>query len=350
MESSKPKLLVTGLTGYVGAWVAYKALESGKYSVRATVRDKNNEQKLKPVKEAFGDLYDQLEIFSAELDDKESLAKAVEGCTYIMHVASPYPGKSPKHEDEVIKPAVNGNLFTLEACVGSTVKKVVITSSCAAIMDFTQGDMEIDETFELKINKSMSAYVKSKVMAEQEAVKYLKDLPKEKQTFEVCFVNPGVILGPLLMKGSGASIDICKNILTAKFPSIPQVYFPIVDVRDVADAHFAAIEKGKHLERYALNCETHNLSDIGEIIYQEFQPKGYKPRRSKMGKCMIYIGSLVDKDAKSMYAQWEVRCHVKNDKSIKELGIKYISVEESTIEMCNSLIKFGIVEDKTKKN
>jgi nucleoside-diphosphate-sugar epimerase len=349
MESSKPKLLVTGFSGYLGSWVAYKAVESGKYSVRVTVRDKNNAAKLKPVKEAFGDLYDQLEIFSAELDDKESLAKAVEGCTYVLHLASPYPGSSPKNEDEVIKPAVNGNLFTLEACVGSGVKKVVITSSCAAIMDFSQGSMEIDETFELVITKTMSAYVKSKAMAEQEAMKYLKALPKEKQTFEVCFINPGIILGPLLMKGSGTSIDIAKDLLTGKFPPIPQVYFPIVDVRDVADSHFLALEKGKHLQRYALNCETHNLTDIGEIIYKEFHTKGYKPRRSKMGKCLMYMGSFVNKDAKAFYAQWEVRCHVKNDKSIKELGVKYTSVEDSTIEMCYSLIKLGIVEDKTKK-
>jgi nucleoside-diphosphate-sugar epimerase len=182
---SKPKLLITGITGYVASWVLYKALESGKYSVRGTVRDKDNAAKLKPVKEALGDLYDQLEIFSADLDDKESLAKAVEGCTYVLHLASPYPGSTPKNENDVIRPAVNGNLFTLEACVGSGVKKVVITSSCVAIMDFTQGDMEIDETFELVINKTMVAYTKSKILAEREAIKFMKELPKEKQTFEI---------------------------------------------------------------------------------------------------------------------------------------------------------------------
>jgi nucleoside-diphosphate-sugar epimerase len=156
------------------------------------------------------------------------------------------------------------------------------------------------------------------------------------------------VLGPLLMKGSGASIDIATNLLTGKFPPIPQLFVPIVDVRDVADAHFLALAKGKHLERYALNCETRNLTDLGEIIYNEFKPKGYKPRRSKMGKCLCWMASLVNRDAKMYYAQWKVRCHVKNDKSIKELGVKYISVEDSTIEMCYSLIKLGLVEDKTK--
>jgi nucleoside-diphosphate-sugar epimerase len=349
---SKPILLITGVTGYLGAWITFKALETGKYSVRGTCRDKNNQEKLKPLKEALGDKYDDLELFSADLDDKESLKKAVEGCTYVFHVASPYPGKSPSSEDAVIKPAVNGNLFTLEACIGSTVKKVVITSSCAAIMDFTKGNIEIDETNVLEVNDNMTPYVKSKLMAEQEAVKFLKALPKDKQTFIVSFVNPGVILGPLLMKGSGTSIDICKDLLTGKFPPIPNVFFPIVDVRDVADAHFAALEKGKHLERYALNGDTHNFSDLGDVVYKEFHDKGFKPRHSSMGKCLCYIGSFFDKDAKMFYAQWDVRCHVMNDKSRKELGMKYIALDATMVEMCYSLIKLGMVvpkEDKADK-
>jgi nucleoside-diphosphate-sugar epimerase len=151
------------------------------------------------------------------------------------------------------------------------------------------------------------------------------------------------------MKGSGASIDICKDLLTGKFPPIPQVFFPIVDVRDVADAHFSALEKGKHLERYALNADTHNFSDLGDAVYKEFHDKGYKPRHNSMSKCLCYIGSMINKDAKMFYAQWDVRCHVKNDKSRKELGQKYIGLEDSMVDMCYSLIKLGIVEDKTAK-
>jgi dihydroflavonol-4-reductase len=88
---SRPILLITGITGYLGAWIMYKALESGKYSVRGTVRDKGNKKKLKPIEEALGDMFEELEIVSADLEDKKSLEKAIEGCTYVLHVASPLP-------------------------------------------------------------------------------------------------------------------------------------------------------------------------------------------------------------------------------------------------------------------
>ena len=123
MEQTKPKLLITGINGYIGSWTTLKALESGEYIVRGTVRDAKNTSRLQPLKDAFGDKFDQLELFSADLTDKESLKKAVEGWDYVLHLASPFPAESPKNEDEVIKPAVDGTVGVLEAWVGSNVKK-----------------------------------------------------------------------------------------------------------------------------------------------------------------------------------------------------------------------------------
>lgn len=115
MDSSKPKLLITGINGYIGSWTTLKALESGEYSVRGTVRDKDNEAKLNPLKKAFGDRFDELELVNADLSDKDSLKRAVEGCDLVLHMASPFPTESPKDEDEVIKPAVEGTVGILEA-------------------------------------------------------------------------------------------------------------------------------------------------------------------------------------------------------------------------------------------
>lgn len=156
-------------------------------------------------------------------------------------------------------------------------------------------------------------------------------------------------MGPLLWKGTGSTIDIISQMLTGKFPPIPHVYFTTVDIRDLADAHFAALEKGKNCELYAACDKTFSLQDLGLMIYNEYKPKGYKPRRSKMAKCLCWIGSLIDKDAKAFYEQWGVRCHVSNRKSIRELGVSYTNSETAIFEMCDSLIKLGIVPDKTKK-
>ena len=140
MDKSLPLLLITGINGFLGSWVTKKALDSGKYRVRGTIRDHTNKDKIELLKEAFGDQFDEIELVSANLLDNDSLAKAVEGCEYVLHVASPFPPASPKDEDEVIKPAVDGTIGILQACVNSTVKRVVTTSSIACIQDPSLGD------------------------------------------------------------------------------------------------------------------------------------------------------------------------------------------------------------------
>ena len=134
MESSKKKVVITGITGYLGSHVCKLFLEDGSYSVRGTVRDKNNEKKIKPLRDAFGSNFSQLELFEADLLDPESLMKACAGCDFIVHTASPFPDTNPKDEMVIIKPAVEGTLAVMRAAHHHKIKRVVITSSSAAIM------------------------------------------------------------------------------------------------------------------------------------------------------------------------------------------------------------------------
>lgn len=347
-DSKLPLLLITGINGYLGAWVTLKALESKKYRVRGTVRDSKNKEKLAPLKKAFGDLFDQLELMSADLSDADSLAKAVQGCKYVLHVASPYPAASPKDEDEVIKPAVEGTISILEACVGSTVKRVVTTSSCAAINDFSNGDADYDETHWPEITKTTTAYVKSKILAEKASWDYIDTLSKEERTFEFSTVNPGVIIGPLLIKGTGTSQTIFSSLLEGKYPSCPKVYFPYIDVRDCADAHMKALE-AKPFERYALTRGTYKLSEIGTIINDNFKDLGYSVVYKDMWKATAWIASFIDKDIDSVYNDWNVRCNILNDKAVKELGMEFTPIKDSVVEMCYSMMDHGLVVDKRPK-
>lgn len=347
-DSKLPLLLITGINGYLGAWVTLKALESKKYRVRGTVRDHKNKEKLEPLKKAFGELFDQIELVSADLNDADSLAKAVKGCQYVLHVASPYPAASPKDEDEVIKPAVEGTIAILEACVGSTVKRVVTTSSCAAINDFSNGDADYDETHWPEITKSTTPYVKSKILAEKASWDYIDTLTKEERTFEFSTINPGVIIGPLLIKATGTSQKIISSLLEGKYPSCPQAYFPYIDVRDCADAHIRALE-AKPFERYALTRGTYKFSEIGTIIRDNFEKMGYSVVYQDMYKLTAWAASFFDKDVDSIYNDWNVKCNILNDKATKELRLEYTELKDSVIEMCYSMMDHGLVEDKRPK-
>jgi nucleoside-diphosphate-sugar epimerase len=349
MESDLPILLITGVNGYVGSWITKKALESKKYKVRGTVRDHKDKTKFEPLKEALGDLFDELELVSADLTDRDSIAKAVKGCQFVLHVASPFPASSPKDHDDVIKPAVNGTIAVLEACVDSTVKRVVTTSSCAAILDFSKGDAEYDETHWPEISKSTSAYVKSKILAEKASWDYIDILNEKEKTFDFCTVNPGLVVGPLLVKSTGTSQTIISSLLEGKYPSCPCAYLPFVDVRDVADAHLKALE-AKPFERYALNTGTFKFGEIGTMINDNFSNMGYSVSHKDMYTATAWLAGFFDSDVASMYADWGIKVHVKNDKARKELGMEFIPVKDSIIEMCYSMMDHKLVEDKRPKD
>lgn len=134
VESSKSKVVITGITGFLGSHVCDVFLKDGGFEVRGTVRDKKNEKKIAPIRKAFGEEnFEKLELFEADLLKPETLDSAIEGMTFVVHTASPFPLESPKDENVLIRPAVEGTLAVMRAAHKHKVKRVVITSSVAAI-------------------------------------------------------------------------------------------------------------------------------------------------------------------------------------------------------------------------
>lgn len=150
VESSKPTVLITGVSGYLGSHVALVYLKDGSFNVKGTVRDTKNEKKIEPLRKAFGDLFDKMTLVEADLDNPESLMNAIEGAEFVIHTASPFPLKKPKSEMDLINPAVNGTTAVMEACKVHKVKKVVITSSIMACIQVKQADKPKDWTYDEK--------------------------------------------------------------------------------------------------------------------------------------------------------------------------------------------------------
>ena len=192
-----PIVTITGIAGFVGSQVCLQFLQTGQYKVRGTVRDAKKPSKIDPLKKAFGELFNQLELVEADLLDEASLVKAVEGSTYLVHTASPF--SMNLKGDELIKPAVEGTLSACRAAHKAGVKRVVITSSCVSIM--VGHDLKKKSHFtaaDWTINEKADDYSKSKTMAEQAAWDFQKSLP-EAERFEIATVNPGLIFGPTLV-------------------------------------------------------------------------------------------------------------------------------------------------------
>ena len=350
-DDGVPRVLVTGASGFVAAHLIKLLLEQGRFHVRGTVRNLKREEKVKPLRELFSDATYPLRLIEADLTKPKTWTKAVEGCTYVFHVASPFPdpSKALKDENELIKPAVEGTKSVLQACVDAgTVKRVVLTSSIAAVSCGMNGipgkpaDYVYSET-DWSVEEACPPYEKSKLRAEKSAWEFVKELEEEKQ-FELVVLNPGYIQGPLLSRASGEGTAlICSNLLNNKM--FPNVSFGVIDVRDVAAAHIAAMEKPEAAgNRYLLVCETLHVKDLAQMVSEEFKPQGYKISLRQIPKIGVWVGKLFDPTAKAIYPAIGKVLHWNSERMKGELGIQPRPVKETILDLCYSLIDLGIVK------
>jgi len=220
-----PLVTVTGVSGFLGSMVCLYLLKDGSYKVRGTVRSVNNPKKIQPLKDAFGEYFSQLELVEADLGNETSLSNAIQGSTYVVHTASPFPLANPKNESEVITPAVEGTLSVCRACKTHKVKRLVITAS---LLTSTE-------------EKKPSMYSKSKKLANKASWDFWNALPADEK-FDLVTIHPALIIGPNNNSSSFTSGDIMKNIMTKEWSKLPRISIGTVDVRDVADAHVRALK------------------------------------------------------------------------------------------------------------
>ena len=350
-DDGVPRVLVTGASGFVATHLIKLLLEQGRFHVRGTVRSLKREEKVKPLRELFSGATYPLRLIEADLTKPKTWNKAVEGCMYVFHVASPFPdpAKTPKDENELIKPAVEGTKSVLQACVDAgTVKRVVLTSSVAAVSCGMNGipgkpaDYVYSET-DWSEEEACPPYEKSKLRAEKSAWEFVKELEEEKQ-FELVVLNPGYIQGPLLSRASGEGTALmCSQVLNNKM--LPNISFGVIDVRDVAAAHIAAMEKPEAAgNRYILVSEIAAAKDFVQVISQEFTPQGYKISTKQLPKVVVWASKLFNPMARAAYPNLGKVLHWSSERMKGELGIQPRPMKEAVIDLCYSLIDLGIVK------
>ena len=325
------RVLVTGISGYVGQHVAAELLKNG-YLVRGTVRSIAKAQATKAAIEAVTSV-ENLEFVEADLLADAGWNEAVTGCNYVIHVASPFYLAEPKNESDMIAPAVDGTKRVLNAAVHAGVRRVVLTSSVVAMTTGKpSGTYGPDAWVDTESN--IGAYAKSKALAEQAAW----DVVTGTST-QLVSINPGFILGPSLgAPGDGQSVAMIRDLIGGKMPMIPDVAMGMVDVRDVARLHVAALiaPNAANQRLIAATAEPVAMSHVASVL----RAAGFsKVPTRKAPNAAIKLMSLFDREAKGMVPQLGKRISYRNQETYDVLGWKPTSIDTSLVEMANALAK-----------
>lgn len=337
-------ILVTGGSGFVGGHVILQLLEAG-HDVRTTVRSLTKEQAVRDtLARAGAKTLDRLTFVAADLNQDAGWAEAVAGCDYVQHVASPFPLAQPRDENDLIRPAVDGTLRVLRAARDAGIKRVVLTSSFAAI-GYGHGDQAAAYTEADWTNvdgPAVQPYMKSKTLAERAAWDFVE---REGNGLELAVVNPVGIFGPVLNEDLSTSIEIIKRMLEGGLPGAPRLYFGVVDVRDVAGMQIKAMTapEAKGERFLAVAGDPVSIYDMSVILQQGMGEKAAKAKLRQMPDWLIRVMALFNPLAREAAPRVGIRSAASNAKTRELLGWQFRSNEEAIVASGESLIRLGIV-------
>jgi nucleoside-diphosphate-sugar epimerase len=343
-------VLVTGGSGFIGTHCILQLLAAG-HQVRTTIRNLKREGDVRAMLKVGGaEPRNRLSFFAADLENDAGWREAVAGCDFVLHVASPLPPSVPKHEDELIVPAREGTLRVLRASRDAGVKRVVVTSSFAAIgYGHKVRETPFNETDWTDPNgDDVAPYTKSKTLSERAAWDFLS---KEGGSLELSVVNPVAVFGPVMGPDYSASILLVQRMMDGAMPGTPQLYFGAVDVRDVADLHLRAMThpaaKG---ERFlAVAGDFLSMLDIAKILKARMGASAKRVPTRQLPNWMVRLAALRDPAIKLILPELGKRKNGTNEKARRVLGWMPRSNEEALVATAESLVRLGLLKDSPKK-
>jgi dihydroflavonol-4-reductase len=343
--SARGVVVVTGGSGFIAGWCIKQLVEEG-WRVRTTVRNLKREGEVRGWLSRKANLGDQLSFHQADLTLDAGWAEVMAGADYVLHVASPIPPALPRHDDELVIPARDGTLRALRFAKAAGVKRVVVTSSTAAITYGVTGDgqgrifTEADWTDEK--SRDTSPYIRSKTIAEKAAWAYMK---AEGGAMTMATVNPGAVLGPVMGPDFSPSLEIVKKLLEGAYPGSPPLGFPLVDVRDIADLHVRAMTHPNAAGERFLGAQGFLwMQDVARVLKARMGGKAARVPTGTIPAWLVKILANFDPVTKSVTFELGKRREVSPEKAIRLLGWAPRSNEDAIVASAESLIAEGVVK------
>jgi dihydroflavonol-4-reductase len=340
--TTSERVLVTGGSGFVATHCLLRLHQSG-YTLRSTIRDPARSAHIDEVLARHAGAPVPVDWYQADLENDRGWREAVDGVDYVLHVASPLPRTMPKDPEALIRPARDGALRLLHAAAAVGVKRVVMTSSTAAVFygygdigrPFTEADWSDPES------SDNSIYTRSKTYAERAAWEFMST---SDTGMELTTINPSAVLGPVLERDYGTSAEIVLKLLNGSLPGLPRLGFPVVDVRDVADLHVRAMTHPEAAgERFLCASEFMWMEDMAEVLREHLPDRARRIPRRRLPDWLMRIAAMFDPVIRSVIFELGIRrqCDVTKARSV--LGFSPRPGAEAVTATANSLVEHGIV-------
>ncbi|MEA2314570.1 MAG: hypothetical protein QOI03_1262 [Solirubrobacteraceae bacterium] len=337
MDNLEETVLVTGGSGFLGGWCAIELLRRG-YRVRTTVRSLAREAEVRAAVTSETDPGDRLSVLAADLTDDAGWPEAVAGCAYVLHVASPFPPAQPKNADELIVPARDGTLRVLRAGLAAGVRRVVVTSSVAAIRGAANGAQRplTEEDWTDPEDRDLTPYVRSKTIAERAAWQLVREAGALER---LVTVNPVAIIGPALNEDRSYSLQAIERMLTG-MPGLPRLGFSFVDVRDVAELEVAAMTASNAGgERFIATGPFLWMSEVAEILRDRLGEDARKVPSRRVPDLLVRAMARFDPGIRSVAGDLGKKVTYSAEKANQLLGWSPRPIEETIVECAQSLIR-----------
>jgi dihydroflavonol-4-reductase len=332
-------ILVTGVSGFIGLHVAKTLLERG-YSVRGTLRSLKRVEALRQALTRAGQDVERIDFVRLDLMHDDGFGDAMRGVSHVIHVASPIPTRPPRDADELVVPARDGMLRVLRAAANEGVKRVVVTSSVAAIHAGHPGDGShvFDESDFSRLDRPISAYARSKTVAEMAAWELVRALPAERKP-ELVTINPGFVLGPILESDPGVTNELVLKLVKRQLPGIPNLVFALVDVRDIAELHYRAmVVREAAGQRFCCALPTVHVFEIAAILRRA----GYQVPSRRLPDWLLRVVALFDAKVALAASSFGNRYDFDSTRARTLLGWEPRSIETTLTDTAASLQQHGL--------